>query len=513
MIPDNLTISQALRWWSHKTPNSIFCRDLDGNSLTFFDANELVDQFASYLVSLGVVNNTTISLRMSNSIIFIISFLGVVRSGAVASPCPEMMTDEEFNKIAELTNTHILFTNSKSSSIDIVNKIKIITFSTFQNFIKTVKQYEKFEKDHDSIVETSFLFLSSGTSSELPKAIMHNSLVLTYTAQLFSKRLGFNCSTRHLAFLPCGNTSFIGHSLLPSVISGGTIVVARNYLSISRKMWDIVDQYDISFIQVVPAIAKAIYNSFDDKAKNIISKSRLSYLSCGSAPLSEKLQDNFLAKTGKFLLNTYGLSETGAFFFNDLNSKNFMYHSIGTPLNVSKCALFDSESGEEIHGPGSGELYVASPTLFIGYLNEDSGKKNLFKGDLFKTGDILTRDIFGNYFYNTRVDSLIVRAGVNISPLEIEQSLLVAKGVEDVVVLGVPNNLFGVEIVCCYTTINNNSYSKEIKQHAEKYLSIVKRPSKYIHLKKFAKTTSGKVKKLELVNYVHKYLNNEEKEE
>jgi len=482
-------IVSALLFHSEETPDKVFCEEVGGNSISFRSLDNLTCSISKALTeNSSLSNGDVISLQFSNSISFIALFISIVRAGYIVNPIPFTTTDEELIEIIKEIGCSMLITEKAlSDQFDdfLVQRespdIKVL----LDKYLDTGFQV----CNREAVDEISCIFLSSGSSGKAPKGISHVNSTLINTASKFSARVGFSSASRHLVFLPCGNTSFIGHSFIPMLTVGGYLLITKNFLSVMRKVWAIIDQYHIDFVQTVPPIAESMITYYTPVSGNV--ERRLKFVSCGSAPLSKKTQDEFFDKTSMMLLNIYGLSETGAIFFNSPAENNFDMYSIGTPMtNVDLKLVSVSYRGDV----AVGELLVKSDTLFHGYYRNKKLNLNVLDDNgYFRTGDILSFKQ-GNYYYIGRNDNLIVRAGVNISPEEIEK-VIYEFGVNSVIIAKGKDKMG--DIVCCvYESIEKNeSLQKNISAFCMDRLSPIKIPEIFINIPILPRTANGKIKR------------------
>ena len=473
-------------------PDKIFCKEINGNSITFDELDKLSSVISRFLIQeYSIKKGEVVSIQFGNSIAFVIYFIAVIRSGYIVNPIPVSATNHEVNLILENLHGKLLVTQNiyenkmycpmlhQSSDLNDINVyFKDFDFSSIN------------DEKNQSI---TCVFLSSGSSGVVPKGIAHSNEVLIKTAFNFSSRLNFSPDSMHLAFLPCGNTSFIGHSLLPMLVMGGCLLIAPNYISISRKIWNIIDENNVDFVQVVPVIADAMRKSYLDVSNK--NKRVLKYVSSGSAPLSIKQQDEFIKATSLDLVNTYGLSETGAIFFNLPGKDNYDMHSIGTPMQNVKVKI------NSINNNNFGELLVKSDTLFYGYYS--NGKLNSDnKNDegYFKTGDIISFDN-NQYYYIGRKDNLLIRAGVNISSEEIE-SIILEIGIT-CIVISLNNDRLGNILTCAYENDKSSVFIEDkISNICKERLTVIKRPTNFLNIASFPKTPTGKIKRNILIKEI-----------
>src|SRR5262249_58285559 len=116
-----------------------------------------------------------------------------------------------------------------------------------------------------------------------------------------------------------------------------------------------------------------------------------------------------------------------------------------------------------------GELPAGGPQPAIGYLRDD-GTIEPVRPNRIKTGDLGIRDEEGFVRVSGRVKDLIIRGGVNIAPLEIDEVLLKHPGILDVAAVGVPDKIYGEEIVCYVTRKDQRLTVESVLAHAQQHL-------------------------------------------
>ena len=135
----------------------------------------------------------------------------------------------------------------------------------------------------------------------------------------------------------------------------------------------------------------------------------------------------------------------------------------------------------------NGELLVRSPCVMKGYYGGGRGRRRF---GWLCTGDAAHRDKDGYFYIDGRKDDMIIRAGVNIFPQEIEEVLRGCEGVENCVVWGEDSNLFGQKIVAA---VQGTVSMKTIRQYASAHLPAHLIPNEYRLNVKLCYTQSGKL--------------------
>ena len=131
-------------------------------------------------------------------------------------------------------------------------------------------------------------------------------------------------------------------------------------------------------------------------------------------------------------------------------------HHVGVVGSAGQ--LFASFSARVVRPDGSlagpnepGELWLKSPFLAMGYLNNPEGTKNAITEDgYFKTGDVGYLDEHGNFFITDRVKELIKYKGFQVPPAELEGLLASHEKIDDVAVLGIYREDLASEVPLAY---------------------------------------------------------------
>ncbi len=249
---------------------------------------------------------------------------------------------------------------------------------------------------------------------------------------------------------------------------------------------------------------------------------RLSRIGSGSAPLSEWMVRGW-AERGVQIVNYFGSNEGAALTGSPKDipdpgqrAKFFARAGVERPLpHVSyshistarkiRTRLVDPETDEEVTQPGvPGELRVAGPTVFCGYFRAPEQTARAFdEQGFYRSGDLF--EIAGEHgqFYRFvgRSKDIVVRGGMKISALEVEQLLMACPGVQDAVVIGQPDDVLGERVCACVVA----APGAEVTLAAlvaflrdERQVAVYKLPEHLMLLPALPRNPVGKVLKREL---------------
>jgi long-chain acyl-CoA synthetase len=195
-----------------------------------------------------------------------------------------------------------------------------------------------------------------------------------------------------------------------------------------------------------------------------------------------------------------GLTECASVAFsNPLDLGARRYGSPGTPLGVE--ARVVDPSGRVLPAGERGEIEVRGGNVMLGYFKSpDATSAALRDGGWLATGDLGYCDADGYYFITGRLKELIIKGGENIAPREIDEALLAHPAVLEAAAVGVPDAVYGQEILACIVVKPGASCTEDdLRAHCLRTLGRYKSP-RYLRLvEQLPKGPSGKVQRLRLI--------------
>jgi long-chain acyl-CoA synthetase len=214
-----------------------------------------------------------------------------------------------------------------------------------------------------------------------------------------------------------------------------------------------------------------------------------------SLPMAKSLEWTERTK-GVPVLELWGMTElAGAATFNPYPGIN-KPGTIGLPLPGTFCKIVDVESPEKEMPEGErGELMIRGPLVMDGYFGNDKGTRETIRPDgWMHTGDIATVDADGYYTIVDRKKDMIITAGFNIYPAELERVLCMHSAVALAAVRGVADEAKG-ELAKAYVMLKPGASAsgRELVEHCRKHLAAYKVPRAIQFVTSVPITSSGKI--------------------
>jgi acetyl-CoA synthetase len=196
--------------------------------------------------------------------------------------------------------------------------------------------------------------------------------------------------------------------------------------------------------------------------------------------------------------DTWWMTETGAHMIVNMPAMDIKGGSMGKPLPGVEAAIIDDE-GNELPANRMGNLAMKRgwPAMMRKIWKNDAKYDSYFIGDWYVSGDSAYKDEDGYYWFQGRVDDVIMTAGERVGPFEIESKLVEHPAVQEAGVIGKPDPVRG-EIVKAFIALREgNEPTDELKEEIRKYvkegLAAHAAPREIEFKDKLPKTRSGKI--------------------
>ncbi|MFO0766474.1 MAG: AMP-binding protein [Nitrospiraceae bacterium] len=320
-------------------------------------------------------------------------------------------------------------------------------------------------------------------------------------------RLGTN--DRLMCVLPIHHVNGTVVTLVTPFYCKGSILLNRRFKS--AGFWRTLEAEQITCVSVVPTLLEFLLDADEDVSRYRLN--RFDGFICGAGPLLRETAARFEDRFHFPIRHGYGLSETTCyccFLPNDLSVeehrhwlRDHEFPSIGVALRHNRMAILDQE-GRVLPESARGEICIRGGTVCAGYFKREDANQAAFQWGWFRSGDegFYQRDGKGRpfFFVSGRLKELIIRGGVNISPLEIDDALKSHPLVRFAMAVPFDNRYYGEEIAAYVVPRDTVSPPTEtdVLLHCRRSLPFSKCPKVVIFGTEVPYTSTGKPKRLEL---------------
>lgn len=511
------------------------CTNFLGKPLTYGDIGRQIDRAAAGLQRLGIKKGDKIGLLLPNCPTFIVYYFAAMKTGAVVVNYNPLYTAEElayqirdsgthtivtldlkvlFSKVEEMLVRGVLNRAIVGSFTKLLPMPKALAFRLFKNgdLANLSRSAAKDKLIHESsLVDNDGQFEPTDIAPEDDIAVLQYTGGTTGTpkgAMLTHANVSINvqqvsdwapelkdAEERMMAVLP------FFHVFAMTVVMNYGIWRAAELVIMPRFVLDdalkLIAKTKPTVMPGVPTLFNAIINhqkldSFD--------LSSLKFCLSGGAALPLEVKTRFEALTGCKLVEGYGLSETSPVLTSNPLVGPVKENSIGVPLPQTVLSLRDVENPMREVGIGEkGEICAAGPQVMKGYWQKPEETDQAFVGEFFRTGDIAIMDEEGFFFIVDRLKDLIISSGYNVYPRNIEEVFYRHPAVEEVTVIGIPDDYRG-EAPKAFVKLakGKTATTEELLTFAAEYLSKIELPAEIELRDELPKTIIGKLSKKEL---------------
>lgn len=479
--------------------SKVFIESLDqGRSITFGEMDNYCNRVANFLREKKTKVDDRVTLIGKNSIETMIIYYGILKYGAVVNPIFFEESEENLYRIIRMVKPKLIFYDSDLKLDTNRYRCDWIRFSDNaekkldDDFFRLMAKYEPVPvKCIAGRKDVALIVYTSGTMT-LPKGINITREGLYYMVDEISDRTGMTESDRVLEYRAYNWASAQLLTILSTMLKGATLYLARKF---SRSRFpDWLKKHEITISSGVPAVINMLINEPVPLSKKEVP--HLKFITSSSAPLSVESHLKFEETYHIPIQQMMGMSEAGWMVGNPPAKRKL--GSVGLPLKHKKIC-FLNEQGNECRTGEIGEMVVKGKAMGLCYSKED-GTIEKFPDEGFPTGDLGYVDEDGYIYITGRKKDLIIRGGINISPMEITSRLMEHAAVREAATIGVPDNIYGEEVVSFVVRKEGlEACADEIISHCSKTLPDFKIPKKIIFVPALPRNQRGKVAKKELL--------------
>ncbi len=529
ITPDFATMVDLFRASVRAAPEAIAVKYFDAQ-LSFAELDIRSDALAQALVEHGFAPGDRLAVYTQNNPAFLLGLLGAWKAGGAVVAINPM------NKQRELT---YLLTDSGATALLCLEELytsvareviaegttsvrTVITCSPlddqtrndprlFQGLVRArpegtldlaeiLQQYRGRRPGPVALSgeDVAVLTYTSGTTG-VPKGAMNTHANMTFNSQTYREWMGLGASDSVLGVAPLFHiTGLIGHVGV-ALLVGCPLVLAHRFEP--HVVMDAIREHRPTFTVGSITVFIAL-SGLEGTTAQDWSSFRMLY--SGGAPIAPAVTDQFQEKTGLYIHNIYGLTETnspshavplGRRAPVDPNSGAL---SVGVPVFNTVVRILD-ESGRPAPVGEVGEIVTSGPQVVPGYWNRPDATEESLPGGELRTGDVGFMDEQGWFYLVDRKKDMINAAGYKVWPREVEDVLYGHPAVREAAVVGVPDEYRG-ETVKAFVSLKPGAVvsEQELIDFAKAQMAAYKYPRSIEFIDELPKTTTGKILRREL---------------
>ena len=487
----------------------------EGKRYTFSQLNERVDRLANALLKLGMGKGDRLAMLQVNCNQFVEAYFAAAKLGAIYVPLNFRAKGSELAYMLNTAEASTLLVGERY--VDLVNSLS--------SDLTSVRHFISIESRHDGMLyyedviassaadeivteidddDTTILMYTAGTTG-LPKGVMlpHNSFAVYVLENVTPADP--ELEEKNILTVPLYHVAGI-QAMMAAIYGGRTLVMERQF---DAKEWlELAESEKANRAMMVPTMLKQLMDHPEFGEHDLSSLKVITY---GAAPMPLEVIKRALAVfPGVSFINAFGQTETASTITTlgpedhiisgteeEREKKLRRLSSIGRPMSDVEMKIFDEE-GNELPVGEVGEIVARGPRVMAGYWkDQEKTEKTIDKEGWVHTGDMGYMDEDGYFFLAGRATDMIIRGGENISPEEVEGVILSHPKIEDVAVIGIPDEDWG-EVPKAFCVVKEGCKDctpEEIMEYCRSNLASYKRPRMVEFIDELPRNPMGKVLK------------------
>jgi long-chain acyl-CoA synthetase len=465
---------------------------------TFAELDERSSRVAQALQAAGVGNETRIAHLDQNAPECLELLFGAAKLGAVLVPLNSRLAKPELEAILADAQAPLLVCGPdfRETAEGLADQV-----------ITAGDEYEEWLNGHSAEDpgheaggdDVAFQLYTSGTTGR-PKGVLTTQGNLDGLARV-SERWSLDDESVALVAMPLFHIGGLGW-LLVALAQGAACVLIRAIEPEALLETMVEERVTNAFL--VPTVLQMMCSVPGAAERDFSALRSIAY---GASPITTTTLKAALSTFGCDLFQVYGLTETtGAVVQLDADDhdpdgpREHLLRSAGRPYPWMELRIVDPDSGREREPGQVGEIRMRGSAVMAGYFRASEETSAAFDEEgWFRTGDGGYMDEDGYLFLTDRVKDMIVSGGENVYPIEVEEALASHDDVEEVAVVGLPDERWGEVVTAVIVPRADRELDEEaLVAHARERLAGYKLPRRVLVSDELPKTATGKVLKREL---------------
>lgn len=348
----------------------------------------------------------------------------------------------------------------------------------------------EFEPHATSSGDPAVIAYTSGTEAQ-PKGACYFSTDILTIADTFARHvIGVSDRDTTGGHLSLGFAFGLGSLLVSPLRFGAATVLADGFSA--ERLLSSIERHRITLLFGTATSYRLLLRIPEFERRFDLRSLRL----CVSAgePLDREVVLEWMRRTGRELIDSLGTTEMCHAFLSQ-RPGGVLPGATGLPVPGYEVRIVD-DGLEELPSGTPGLLAVRGPTGCV-YWRRPHAQRAYVREGWNVTGDIMIRDDRGYFWFQGRCDELIISAGYNISPLEVERVLLEHQAVAEAAVVASPDPIRGF-VPKAFVVLENNATPDPaiilaLQEHAQRGLAGYKCPRRYELLASLPRTLTGEI--------------------
>ncbi len=462
---------------------------------TYGEVDELANRYANALTHAGLRREERVLLAMADGASWVGAFFGILKAGGVVVMVNPHLATENLTRIFDYV----------AAPWGLVDSGVRDSFAAAAAAAETAPQLLLVGEDLDpenpssdtdfatvpSHIDDPAIFLFSGGTTGLPKAVVQTHRSFLNTTRLYAQRtLGYNADDITLAVPKLFFGYATGSSLLfPFSVGASTVLFPEH--PTPEVLFDHIEHFRPTILINVPKMIHQMVQAAAEREQPVDASSLRFATSAGEA-LPEPLHQKWNQAFGCDLYDGLGTAEMWHVFLTNRPGA-VRPGTLGQPVEGFDVRVRD-EQGHNLKSGEIGRLWVAGESRAIGYWRNAAKSAEAFRGRWFVGGDLVSRDADGFFTYHGRSDDVLKVSGKWLAPKEVEDCLVAHPEIQRCAVVGIEDSA-GLTQPCAFVLAASKADLSEqaVKDYVLARLEPYKHPRRVVFVDEFPLTHLGKI--------------------
>lgn len=433
------------------------------------------------------------------------ALFGILKIGAIVGPLFEAfmekaVTDRLENSEAKvIVTTNALLPRIPKDKLPHLETIVVVDEEVDAEHVDFNSEFEAASDTFDiewlTLDDGLILHYTSGSTGQ-PKGVLHAQRAMLQHYISGKYVLDFQEDDIYWCTADPGWVTGTSYGIFSPWLNGVTNCIAGGRFS-PEAWYGMIEEFKVTIWYTAPTALRMLMSAGDDIVKKYDLTSLKSILSVGE-PLNPEVIKWAKEIYNKRVLDTWWMTETGGHMIVNYPSMDLKLGSMGKPLPGVEAAIVDDQ-GNELPPNRMGNLAMKKgwPSMMVSIWNNPEKYDSYFIGDWYVSGDSAYQDEDGYFWFQGRVDDVIMTAGERVGPFEVESKLVEHEAVAEAGVIGKPDPIRG-EIIKAFVALRpgyepTDELKEDIRKFVKEGLAAHAAPREIDFKDKLPKTRSGKI--------------------
>ncbi len=475
-------------------------------SYTFNELKQKSNQAANVLKTKAQVQKgDRVFIFMPRTPELYFAFLGILKIGAIVGPLFEAFMEKAVKDRLENSDAKVIITTNSllpripKDDLPNLETIIVVDENVSDEYVDFNTEMEhasdQFEIEWLNQDDGLILHYTSGSTGQ-PKGVLHvqKAMLVHYISGKYV--LDLQEDDVYWCTADPGWVTGTSYGIFAPWLNGVTNCIAGGRFS-PEAWYSMIEEFKVTIWYTAPTALRMLMSAGDDLVEKYNLSSVRSILSVGE-PLNPEVIKWAKKVYDKRVLDTWWMTETGGHMIVNYPSMDIKLGSMGKPLPGIEAAIIDNE-GKPLPPNRMGNLAIKKgwPSMMYKIWKNPEKYQSYFIGDWYVSGDSAYQDEDGYFWFQGRVDDVIMTAGERVGPFEVESKLVEHEAVAEAGVIGKPDPVRG-EIIKAFVALRkgyepSDALKEDIRKFVKEGLAAHAAPREIEFKDKLPKTRSGKI--------------------